>query len=73
MPDDVKDSFEEALLTNLKKNDVISVYAGNFFVLFVGATDVEYEIAIKRVIKVWNEAGDYEKDYVVSYEIDNVG
>ena len=73
VPDDVKDSFEEALLTNLKKNDVISVYAGNFFVLFVGATDVEYEIAVKRVIKVWNEAGDYEKDYVVSYEIDNVG
>ena len=72
VPDEITESFEESLVTNLKKNDVVSPYSGNFYVLFVGASKDEYESAIKRVIAKWQSGGEYE-GYNVEYEVDQIG
>lgn len=70
--DEVKDSFEEYLIVNLKKNDVVSRYSGRFFVLCVGCDGEKYEDIAGRLIKGWYK-DEANKDYKVSYEIESVG
>ena len=70
--DEVKDSFEEVLITNLKKNDVVSRYSGRFFVIFTGGESKNYREITDRIISLWKESGDYEK-YNVTVEVESVG
>jgi energy-coupling factor transport system substrate-specific component len=69
--DEIRDKFEEHLIVNLKKNDVVSIYSSSFFVLLTKITgDVESDVA-DRIISKWKEnEGDI---CTVNYEIENVG
>jgi len=69
VPDDTLDSFEERLITGLKKNDVVSRYSGSFFVLLTGAEKEDCEGVAERMIKEWlskEENGSYR----VAYEME---
>ena len=70
--DEARDSFEEVLITHLKKNDVVSRYSGSFFVIFNGCEPEEYEEIVKRIESAWKESGDYA-DYAVRIEVEKVG
>lgn len=70
--DEARDAFEEALITHLKKNDVVSRYAGNFYVIFNGSEPSEYESIVERVEQTWKESGEFAS-YKVSLEIEKVG
>ena len=69
--DEIRDKFEEHLIVNLKKNDVVSIYSSSFFVLLTKITgDVESDVA-DRIISKWKEIeGDI---CTINYEIENVG
>ena len=70
--DEVKDNFEDFLVVHLKKNDVVSRYAGSFFVLCVGCDDGKYDDIANRLVETWQQ-DEKNKDYPVVYEIENVG
>ena len=72
MPDEIKDSFEDVLITNLKKNDVVSRYSGNFFVIFSGSVSDDSEVIISRLQEIWKSSGDYAK-YQIKSEFEQVG
>ena len=67
--DDALDSFEDHLITGLKKNDVVSRYSGSFFVLLPGAGKEDSESVAGRIIQSWqNQRGNEE--HKVNYEIE---
>ena len=70
--DEAKSAFEDILIRNLKKNDVVSEYGGSFFVLFAAGSEEEYETALQDIAGVWNGEGRDEL-YKLTYEIDRVG
>ncbi len=70
--DEVKESFEDFLVSGLKKNDVVSVYSGSFFVLCSDRGKDEYEKIAHELIDGWKKNDEY-KDYEVSYEIECIG
>ena len=72
VPDEIKDSFEDVLITNLKKNDVVSRYSGNFFVIFSGSVSDDSEVIISRLQEIWKSSGDYAK-YQIKSEFEQVG
>ena len=63
---------EECLVSNLRKNDVVSVYSGSYFVLCPNREDDDFSKAAKEIIESWKK-DEKNKDYNVSYEIENVG
>ena len=70
--DDIRDSFEDYLIVNLKKNDVVSRYGGSFFILCIGCDGEQYEDIAKRLVDGWR-SDEKNKDYSISYEIESVG
>ena len=70
--DEIKDSFEEALIVNLKKNDVVSRYSGHFFIIFSNGDSKNYREIIERIVSAWKATGNYEK-YQVDIEVESVG
>ena len=70
--DAVLDSFEDHLVTGLKKNDVISRYSGSFFTLCVGVKKEECRKLADDLILEWKKSGDYQA-YDVQYELEMVG
>ncbi|MBP5262029.1 MAG: diguanylate cyclase [Clostridiales bacterium] len=72
VPDDAKDSFEEILITDLKKNDVVARYAGHFYVIFNGNDPASFDGIVTRITEKWKTTGNYEK-YSVRTEIERVG
>ena len=70
--DEIKESFEEYLISKLRKNDVVSVYAGSYFVLCPNREDDDFSKAAKEIIESWKK-DEKNKDYNVNYEIENVG
>ena len=82
--DEIQELFEDYLITHLKKNDVVSVYSGSYFVLCVGIEEDGYESIANRIIEGWNsfEGEDDsidenvladKKNITISYEIEKVG
>ena len=69
VPDDALDSFEDRLITDLKKNDVVSRYSGSFFVLLTGAEEKDCEGVAERMIKGWL-AMEGNDSYRVAYEME---
>ena len=63
------DSFEDRLITDLKKNDVVSRYSGSFFVLLTGAEEKDCEGVAERMIKGWL-AMEGNDSYRVAYEME---
>ena len=72
LSDEIRDSFEDALVVNLKKDDVISVFSGRFYVLLAGDAKEAAEDKLKKVILAWKKSGEFG-DYNVTYEIECVG
>ena len=70
--DEVMSAFEDMLIRNLKKNDVVSAYGGCFFVLFAAGSEDEYETALQGIADAWNGEGRGDQ-YKLTYEIDRVG
>ena len=70
--DETKDAFEDFLIVNLRKNDVVSRYAGRFFVLCVGRNEEEFEEIAKRIAEKWEEAEEND-DTTVLHEVERVG
>ena len=72
VPDEARDAFEEVLISGLKKNDVVSRYSGNFYVIFNGGDPESYEGIVKRITAKWKENAVFAK-YEVTTEIESVG
>ncbi len=72
IPDEIQDSFEDYLIVNLKKNDVVCRYSDSFYVLCVGCKDDKYEDVADRLMTGWDEQ-DGHKEYKVLFEIEEVG
>ncbi len=70
--DEATDAFEEVLLTNLKKNDVVSRYSGQFFVLFSDEQDNDAESRISKIESKWKESEEH-KNYLIRMEKDSIG
>ena len=70
--DEIKDAFEEILITNLKKNDIVSRYSGSFYAIFKDCDEEHYEKVIKRIKEKWNETEGHDK-YTITDEIEPVG
>ena len=70
--DEIRDIFESHLITNLHKNDILSAYSGNFYILFSDDGEGGFEKRVTSLISGWKESGDYE-DYEVKYEVEPVG
>ena len=71
IPDEIMDSFEDYLIINLKRNDVVSRYAGSFFVLCTYAVSDDYHGIAKRLIKGWKET-EGSSGYLLTYEVESV-
>jgi energy-coupling factor transport system substrate-specific component len=69
--DEAREALGEVLTCNLKRNDIISVYSGDYYVLLVGGDSEAYESAIERVIEKWKESEEYGK-FPVKYETGSV-
>ena len=65
------DSFENYLIINLKRNDVVSRYAGSFFVLCTYAVSDDYQGIAKRLIKGWKGTKE-SSGYTLTYEVESV-
>ena len=70
--DEVKENFEECLVSGLRKNDIVSVYAGSYFVLCPNREEDDFSKIAQDIIDSWKKDEEY-KDYNVIYEIENVG
>ena len=70
--DAVRDAFEDHLLVNLRKNDVLSRYSGSFYVLCVGRDNEVFEEIAKRLVAAWNEDPEH-KGAEALYEFQMVG
>jgi len=70
--DTVRDTFEDYLLVNLRKNDVLSRYSGSFYVLCVGRKDAVFEDIAKRLADSWNEDLAHQ-EVQVHFETETVG
>ena len=70
--DETMSVFEDLLIRGLKKNDVVSVYGGSFFVLFAAGSEKEYDEALQRIADAWKSEG-HSDEYRLSYETDRVG
>ncbi len=71
VPDEIMDSFENYLIINLKRNDVVSRYAGSFFVLCTYAVSDDYQGIAKRLIKGWKGTKE-SSGYTLTYEVESV-
>ena len=70
--DELKESIEDALLVNLRKNDVVSFYSGCFFVLSETEDSAEFEKHLNEIVRKWKlDSGNTELN--VSLEIETVG
>ncbi len=69
IPDTVIESFEDTLVRMLSKNDIVSAYSGDFFVLLLEDSP---EDRLKEIISAWKQ-DDNNSAYTVEYEIDSVG
>lgn len=72
LTDEIKDAFEEVLITNLKKNDIVSRYSGSFYAIFKDCDEEHYEKVVSRIKDKWNETEGHDK-YTVTTEIEPVG
>jgi energy-coupling factor transport system substrate-specific component len=69
--DEIKDAFEDMLITNLKKNDIVNRYAGCFFTIFTDCDPKNYEAIINRLKEKWNEEEGHSK-YHVKAEVEGL-
>ncbi len=69
--DDILDRFEDHITVRLKKNDVISRYGGDIFVLCTNCNEEDCSDIAKRMIDAWN-ASDENTDYAVNSEVETV-
>ena len=67
VPEEVKDIFEDYLVTSLRKCDVISVYSGCYYILCVGYNADNYDDIAERLIFDWDRNEVYN-NYVIEYE-----
>ena len=72
LTDEIKDAFEEVLITNLKKNDIVSRYSGSFYAIFKDCDEEHYEKVVRRIKDKWNETEGHDK-YTITTEIEPVG
>ncbi|MCR5213295.1 MAG: diguanylate cyclase [Eubacterium sp.] len=75
--DEIKEDFEDNLIRSLNKNDVVSIYSGDFFILIAGQKidgDYKdfYQMRIKSIIDKWNNKDEKDK-YIIDFEVDLVG
>lgn len=69
IPDEVIEAFEDTLVRALSKNDIVSAYSGDFFVLFMEDSPEE---KLQKIITAWKQDEKYAS-YTVDYEIEAVG
>ena len=67
-----RDTFEDYLLVNLRRNDVLSRYSGSFYVLCMGRKDAVFEDIAKRLAESWNEDPAH-RGVAAHYETETVG
>ncbi len=72
VPDEATDSFEEQLIVGLKRNDVVSRYAGSFFVLLNGLTGSAAEQAAEKLIGTWQKP-ESAADITAVFESEQIG
>ena len=70
--DEMKEALEDLIVTSLRKNDVVSLYAGSFYVLSVGGSQETYRERIEEIVKKWEE-DESHKDIKLEYELETVG
>jgi len=70
--DEARDALEEALITGLKKNDVISGYSGYFYILINDAGQKEAQELIEKIGSSFTAASGYEK-LKIRTEADEIG
>ncbi|MBR5040545.1 MAG: diguanylate cyclase [Clostridiales bacterium] len=71
VPDEIRDAFEDMLITNLKKNDIVNRYAGCFFTIFTDCDPENYDAIIKRLEEKWNE-NEAHANYLMKAETESV-
>ncbi len=71
LTDEIKDAFEEVLITNLKKNDIVSRYSGSFYAIFKDCDEEHYEKVVSRIKDKWNEDASHAK-FLISTEVEEV-
>ena len=71
LTDEIKDAFEEVLITNLKKNDIVSRYSGSFYAIFKDCDEEHYEKVVSRIKDKWNEDDSHAK-FLISTEVEEV-
>ena len=70
--DEAADSFEEHLIVGLKKNDVVSRYAGSFFVLLTDLSGGEAEKVAERLTENWEKPGS-ASGITAGFELESIG
>ena len=76
--DEERESFEDILIRSLKKNDIVTVYSGDFYILFTDGDKDSFSKLAKTVEEKWKEAlkengTDIGKLPSVEYETEMVG
>jgi len=72
IPDEIMDDFEDHLIVKLKKNDVVSRYAGCFFVLLNDLSNEDAKGVAVRISEGW-EKPEGAEDIEVSCELAGIG
>jgi energy-coupling factor transport system substrate-specific component len=70
VPDDILDAFEDHLVTGLRKNDVVSRYSGNFYVLMTGTGKEECAAAAEKLLQDW-QSSEKIGGFTVELEMEN--
>ena len=54
--DEQRESFEDILIRSLKKNDIVTVYSGDFYILFTGEDADSFKVLAEAVSEKWKES-----------------
>ena len=71
--DAARETLEDTLIRGLKKNDVVSVFSGNYFVLISDAEVSECEEILKGITDTWQKTEEKNSAYQIRIDAESLG
>lgn len=71
--DEARETIEDTLIRGLKKNDVVSVFSGNYFVLVSDAEVSECEEILKGITDTWQKTEEKNRAYQIRIDAESLG
>jgi hypothetical protein len=65
--------LEDTLIRGLKKNDVVSVFSGNYFVLISDAEVSECKEILKGITDTWQKTEEKNSTYQIRIDAESLG